>query len=441
MDDQLTERHYPKIDALVRRTTSDITPEADANRFSASSFLDDVRDPIPDNPRLISSAQGGVEELLFTIPAYAVQQPSGGQPNPLAQVYRDLFTKLPVSSKLIVMTHEAVQQTVSGWLRKTNLADNATIVAVPGHLHFSIWAEDGYVIVNDRDSDNRYMLEPFSFPRFGDGLIADFVSNETHLRSNQAPLYFQGGNVLIGDDFFFIGADYPAKSLDYINRVIVPNPNEKPVAAVRRLYREYMDTDRRLFYIGSTIPVPAQTERQIVIGGEQWKEILYLGNKQGTVQPLFHIDMFITLAGRDDDGNYQVLVGDPKMAADTLGVALWTHSMKQVYDNIARGLERIGFKVVRNPIPLVYVDDPRYHERIWYFATANNALVQITDTNKTVWLPTYGHGNWSSLTATDQQNKSIWESLGFTINLLGDFHPFAENLGAVHCIKKYLNRT
>ena len=141
------------------------------------------------------------------------------------------------------------------------------------------------MIVNDRDSDNRYMLEPFSFPRFGDGLIADFVSNETHLRSNQAPLYFQGGNVLIGDDFFFIGADYPAKSLDYINRVIVPNPNEKPVAAVRRLYREYMDTDRRLFYIGSTIPVPAQTERQIVIGGEQWKEILYLGNKQGTVQP------------------------------------------------------------------------------------------------------------------------------------------------------------
>jgi hypothetical protein len=24
--------------------------------------------------------------------------------------------------------------------------------------------------------------------------------------------------------------------------------------------------------------------------------------------------------------------------------------------------------------------------------------------------------------------------------LLGDFHPFAQNLGAVHCIKKYLAR-
>jgi hypothetical protein len=63
--------------------------------------------------------------------------------------------------------------------------------------------------------------------------------------------------------------------------------------------------------------------------------------------------MFMTLAGRDDNGAYQVLVGDPKMAADTLGVELWPHSMKEVYDNIARGLERIGFTVVRNPLPLV----------------------------------------------------------------------------------------
>jgi hypothetical protein len=86
------------------------------------------------------------------------------------------------------------------------------------------------------------------------------------------------------------------------------------------------------------------------------------------------------------------------------------------------------------------VDDTTTLERFWYFATANNALVQITKTTKDVWLPSYGFGNWTSLKGTDDENKQIWETLGFTVHMLGDFHPFAENLGAVHCIKKYLAR-
>jgi len=152
--------------------------------------------------------------------------------------------------------------------------------------------------------------------------------------------------------------------------------------------------------------------------------------------------MFLTLAGRTQQGNYQILVGDPRMAAEILNVPLWPHSMAEVYDNIASGLQKLGFDVIRNPLPLVYVDDPSEKTRYWYFATANNALVQIPQSGgqKIVWLPTYGYGEWQSLAATDQKNKEIWEGLGFEVRMLGDFHPFAENLGAVHCIKKYLGR-
>ena len=57
-----------------------------------------------------------------------------------------------------------------------------------------------------------------------------------------------------------------------------------------------------------------------------------------------------------------------------------------------------------------------------------------------MWLPTYGHGGWASLAATDEANRRVWESLGFETTMLADFHPFAENLGAVHCVKKYLAR-
>ena len=96
--------------------------------------------------------------------------------------------------------------------------------------------------------------------------------------------------------------------------------------------------------------------------------------------------------------------------------------------------------MIRNPLPLVYVDDAEARSRYWYFATANNALVEITDDRRRVWLPAYGFGAWTDLSATDRANVEVWRKLGFEATLLADFHPFAENLGAVHCIKKYLSR-
>jgi hypothetical protein len=114
--------------------------------------------------------------------------------------------------------------------------------------------------------------------------------------------------------------------------------------------------------------------------------------------------------------------------------------MVPIYNDIAGKISQMGFRVIRNPLPLVYQDDPSERMRYWYFATANNALVQVEGQTKNVWLPTYGHGDWSELQATDAANRQIWEGLGFQVQMLEDFHPFAFNLGAVHCIKKYLNR-
>ena len=209
---------------------------------------------------------------------------------------------------------------------------------------------------------------------------------------------------------------------------------------MKRLYNEYLDKNRQVIYVGSKEKVPPESVREITINGEKWKETVYYGNDLGTVQPLFHIDMFITLAGKDDTGKYTILIGDPKMAYQTLGQPLPDMAMVEVFDSIERQLAENNFRVVRNPMPLAYVDDTDKKERIWYFATSNNALVEIYKHTKKVFLPTYGHGNWPELVATDNLNKEIWESLGFTVIQLADFHPFAENLGAVHCIKKYLRR-
>ena len=98
-------------------------------------------------------------------------------------------------------------------------------------------------------------------------------------------------------------------------------------------------------------------------------------------QPLFHINMFLSLAGRSKEGKYRMLIGDSPISANILGTSL---------------------------------DITRRKERLWYFAAANNTLVQMSnDKGKIVWLPTYGHGQWKSLSSTYKANSEIWQNLGF----------------------------
>jgi hypothetical protein len=149
----------------------------------------------------------------------------------------------------------------------------------------------------------------------------------------------------------------------------------------------------------------------------------------------------MTLAGRDDKGKSVVLVGDPRIADAMLDRDDRPRAgLYEAFDDVARQLRRKGFHVVRNPLPLVVSEDEDARERMWYFATSNNAIVQVERNTKTVWLPSYGHGHFKDLEITDNENKRIWKALGFRVHMLTDFHPYAYDLGAAHCIKKYLVR-
>jgi hypothetical protein len=435
----LKARHYPAVNALVPRYRGDLPGPELARRMDraldAFTLLEFAGVSRPERPALVPSADGPIRRMLLTSPAYASQEPI------MAAAYQRLLQTLPEDVGLVVLVQASAEQTVQQWLTASNRLARAEVSTFDDTLRISVWAEDGYVVAKDAATGHTYFVEPYAFPRYADGLVADFVTNFTNLRSTQAPLYFQGGNVLVGDDFFLIGADYPANTLDYIRRgVFQPPPGMTPQEFVRVLYSEYLDKGRRLLYVGSRVAVPQEQTRTVTIDGVPWTETLHAGNAPGTVQPLFHIDMFITLVGRSAPGRpYRVLVGDPSRASAILGGQTPAHAMQRVYDDIANQLALGGLEVIRNPLPLIYVDDAAARQRFWYFATSNNALVQNAPA-KHVWLPTYGHGSWPELRATDDANAQIWRDLGFEVHALGDFHPFAENLGAVHCIKKYLDR-
>ncbi|MDQ3192304.1 MAG: hypothetical protein M3Q58_11990 [Bacteroidota bacterium] len=433
----LKKRHYNDISSFKSHTWYDVTDKFLEKRALSLLFLKEYLDKKPKYPSLISSAEGKIKKILFTLPDYVIK----GDNNPYWNVFSDLFLKLPSHSKIILLAQEDSHEFLINWFKQNKKEEQVQLIKLPNYINISIWAEDAYAIVRDSKSKKNYFIEPHSFPRWEDGFIADFVSKHLGWKRTQIPLYFEGGNILVGDNFWLLGADYPIISLNYLNNLVVSKKAEPKSKLITRLYKKYLDKSRELIYVGCTLPVPSKQSSSFQFNGEKWIQNYYRKNEGGTVQPIFHIDMFLTLAGRNEKGKYRIFVGDPKLASKILSLPVLAYAMTELFDNIAENLIKAGFEVIRNPLPLIYLDDEKEKFRTWHFATSNNAIVEIINNeNKTVWLPTYGYGNWEELKKTDEYNKKLWEDLGFKVILLGDFHPFIENSGSLHCIKKYLER-
>jgi hypothetical protein len=434
----LLERHFPHVPEAVSRLDADVPEPVIFARAETAEVAGQLLGVEPERPKLVPSADGAVRRMLLTIPRWAVAD-IGGEPNPYGTAYRDLFAKLPEGLETVVLVHRSVAADVASWLADAGLGDRSNVVDADDFLGFSIWAEDGYVAVHDPGTDASALVEPAYFPRRGDALVADYVRHRARLGTYQAPLYFQGGNVLVGDDFFLIGIDYPIRTL---NAGIV-HPRARPVAgralarAVQALPRRGALTDFRGQHPGCAAgPGEADHDERGAVDG-----VRLPGQRPGH-PPAALPHRHVHLAGRarggrslPPHGRRPPRGGHPDRRAPEAGGD--AGGLRQ-----HRGTARP--KRIRrdpHPLPLTYVDDSETRQRAWYFATGNNALVhRPADGRNMVLIPSYGHGPYSHLEATDARNREIWEELGFEVRLLGDFHPFAQGLGAVHCIKKYLAR-
>lgn len=375
-----------------------------------------------------------------------------------------------------------MERDISPWFSSAGHdASSVSFAPLPRYVSFTDWAEDAFVALTDKDEHGAYLMEPWEFPRSGDALIADAVEEYTDVRASQAPLIFQGGNCLVGDDFWFLGKDYFADSVNLVTQGIngawppVELPDKQDsFTFVHDLFNEYVEAERRLIVLGTKKPIPVRAYY-----GTREDSSFYLdshGTGGGTYQPIFHIDMFVTLIGRAENGAFEVLVGSPDLADELLGTKS-PLSLNRTYDAIAADLMSLGFSVKRNPLvhwPTTEAEipfgvlkkmsyDPDNEELIsavseleaagatesspimtrrWHHITWNNCLVENSGSalGKHVYLPTFGHGVRQDLSLVDDHMKSLWEDHGFTVHMLADFNAFAERLGVVHCIKKFLKR-
>ncbi|MFT2011257.1 hypothetical protein ACMA1I_21480 [Pontibacter sp. 13R65] len=394
-------RHYPLVEGLFNETQQDLPESGMRRRAIAMGFLEKFMH-LPQQPCMTSSADGALEAILFTIPAYVFE----GADNPLWKAYKDLFLKLPTYTQLHLMVHEQVAENLARWLKDNKLEERAHLHLVPDRYQMFIWAEDAYEVITDNQNGKRFLVQPHSNRRGADSFVSYLTAQALELERVTIPVYFEGGNILTGDDFFLMGADYGIDSMLDLHGVLPLENGVSATETVGRLFIKYFDKERKLIFVGSTLYVPGEENRKFRKNGIEWTETFHTKNQEGTVQPLFHIDMFITLAGRNRQGKYQLVVGDTRMAAELLGEELIHYSAPDVFDDIASYLQKQGFEVFRNPLPVTYVDDEEQKARKWFFATANNALVEIkSQDEKTIWLPSYGHGSWPELKKTDKANK------------------------------------
>lgn len=445
IEDVVYKSHFSKAPEMVLRTKTDeiVSESFLKSRGNTFELLNELYPDQLEQPSLVSSCYGKITNLLLTIPDWVFGY------DPYLKVYKDLIFKLPEHTKFLIYINSKSKASLAQLIEELDVKGRVEIIETTQHGSFTVWAEDAYVVCTDLQNSEVYFVEPASFKRGEDNMIADNIAAASDYKTTLKKLYFQGGNILIEEDKWLIGFDYPNNSLD--EGYIVPDVGETKLEAIKRGYKK-LDQEKTLIPIGSTLNVPADKHvADLDIGnGKILPLFAFYGNKAGTVQPIFHIDMFITLAGKDENGSSIVLVADPSMTRDLLPNEelvqyLDQFTMTNIFNDYAVKLEQQGFSVIRNPVSLCIQheqargNNPEYLYA--YFATSNNALVEVTETEKKVWLPTYGYGNYSYLSVIDQKNKEIWESIGFEVSLLEDFHPFASSLGAAHCISKYLERT
>jgi len=452
---------------LHRRTDRD--PLSAVARDRAESLRSAVP-PTPGltDPRLHSTWEGRIEQILFAFPAWAVDDPES------AAAYRSVISALRPGTEFVVVHSAGARDAVEEWFRAAGHADTVTYVPLPDYVSFTDWAEDAYVALTDAGDGSAYLMEPWEFLRGGDALIADAVEEYTDIRSSQAPLIFQGGNCLIGDDFWLLGTDYFADSVALLQggRPPVDVPDDADLdTVVRGLFHDYVDASRELRLVGTRRPIPVSDFAGRREGDDYFLDLPSDG--VGAYQPIFHIDMFVSLVGRRND-RFTVLIGDPSMADSMLGTTS-PYGLADVYDSIARGFAGAGMDVVRNPLvhrptlgrsftvaqlrqiaerdgdaallqavgELVAqgaADDTDVTVRTWHHITWNNCLVEDSAAEgRHVYMPTYG-GGAPDLAALDAHMSQLWEGFGYTVHPLADFGAFARRQGVVHCIKKYLRR-
>ena len=316
---------------------------------------------------------------------------------------------------------------------------------------FREWAQDHMIVlVSERNPANKILLEKL---QERSGSLADVLStmHEEIKASKKGSIEFDGGNILADENFVLMGAD------EIVNtQKLHPHLSEEEI---KTLFAEHFHvTPDNIHWIAG--PIAHRWKVKHVFQNHLWEHDLnyWCGDRQ----PIFHLDQFISLAGRNTAGQYCILVGKLKLETYRPNRSDWPAELLRFWQDaiqtLHEGLDKIAqnlakqsdFHIIRNPLALTYWDEPikeepNQFERHWFLASYNNVITQRTAGQSIVFLPSYAFnhqsGDWSNLESIEHENQRIWEQLGYEVKFFGDCLPLARRRGGPHCMLKIFNRT
>ena len=440
---------------------------------------------------VVSTIDGKIKALLFAVPAYHKNETYYIAP------IRDLVAKLDDDVEIIIYSEISASDAPDGYqhvqedfikLIKENNKKNFYFIKSK-HSSFSHWIRDPFLPAIDIKADHVTevdCIEPFSFSRIGllentrytqlEKQDKDVVESMADIQTRvpfkfidrDSNLIFHGGNVLVGDQFILVGKDYFDLSKETFNQMLSPQRDNQ---TIKKYFQEWLSPieKKEIILVGSrkrTLDGFIKDEKEPVnLDPNRYNDIAdyFSFIPLGKRQPLFHLDMFLTLIGRNTtDDFYHLAMPHFENASDLPTTPMLK---KHLFDRLNNWIKKIAsdlespkisqkglkFKVHYLPTPMTYFKDSTF-SRVWFCMSYNNCLLEATPYGKRAWIPNYRlnvsddtnktlYGNDKLLQKYNEGAANFFKTLGVNpIQLEHNYLPYMLLAGSVHCATSYIKR-
>lgn len=394
----------------------------------------------------LSDVYGKIEQVLLTIPAEYDK-------SAVSKKYLGILDALGGNVKYIILAplkeasdkQDQIQEYWKALKHKDWLPEDQAFIleqdfaVTERDSDPSPWVQDPFSMLRGENGWPIF-LEPYYFgkgSRGQDQHIAEQVSAHTGYLMKSTRYHFEGGNIIVGDDFMLVGRDTLAKNLQQYHGN--PRPFHKTYPqAIKHVTQDFC----KIFGVDAVL----------WLGREQPLAFEIPDFHQGEfhMQVLFHIDMYVNLGGKNARGEEVVFVAELRDEdLDHAGVrdeARWL-AVKAELDATARQLadadqRQFGpkFQVVRVPMGLM-----RFAPGRVFPLSFNNCLTEVYQGIKVAYLPRYQkkdhHDAANYLARLADDAEKAFRDEGFSIVWVhGDFLSFAATFSSLHCIVKVIRR-
>lgn len=297
------------------------------------------------------------------------------------------------------------------------------------------WAQDPITVLQT-PGKIPVLMYPRQFNSFGDYFAASEISAQTGMLTRTAPFSFNAGNQLAGNGYMVMGADAKALALSSLIGSTIADSltGFDALPDIDQLFKLVYGVDEIVWIGDATLQNP---------NDPNWTM------EFGTYQPIYHIDMFLTLGGRVSatDSREMIFVGIPEVVNphgfvyDTAQV----EEMRRQVRAVVRQLENASFggrKFLVDSIPLpVFINKYADSEEVTgSLLSFNNCQIEVVPGQSRLYLPRYRAGSEFEKIA-----KHVFEFFtrkGFDVREVnGNFgRTAALDDAALHCMVKVLSR-